>query len=43
MLAVQGSIFSLKFQIAFKLQDIAYQTENLIEFRKQLVNEMVKK
>ena len=43
MLAVQGSIFSLKFQIAFKLQDIAYQTENLIAFRKQLVNEMVEK
>lgn len=43
MLAVQGSIFSLKFQIAFKLQDIAYQTEDLIAFRKQLVNEMVEK
>lgn len=43
MLAVQGSIFSLKFQIVFKLQDIEYQTDKLIEFRKQLVNEMVEK
>lgn len=43
MLSVQGSIFSLKFQIVFKLQDIEYQTDKLIEFRKQLVNEMVEK
>ena len=43
MLVAQGAVFSLKFQIAFKLQDIAYQTEDLIEFRKQLVNDIVGK
>lgn len=41
MLAVQGAIFNLQFQIAFKLQDLAYQTPELIEFRKCLVNDMV--
>lgn len=43
LLVAQGAVFSLKFQIAFKLQDIAYQTEDLIEFRKQLVNDIVGK
>ncbi len=42
-LAVQGAIFSLKAQIAFKLQDIDYQTEELIAFRKSLVSDMVAK
>ena len=39
--ALQGAIFSLKAQIAFKLQDIAYQTPELIAFRKALVEDMV--
>lgn len=43
VIAVQGAIFSLKAQIAFKLQDIAYQTPELIEFRKALVDDMVEK
>ncbi len=43
MLALQGAIFNLKAQIAYKLQDIAYQTEELIEFRKELINDMVRK
>jgi len=43
VMAVQGAIFSLKSQIAFKLQDIAYQTPELIEFRKALVDDMVEK
>lgn len=42
-IAVHGAIFNLKFQIAYKLQDLAYQTEELKEWRKQLVEEMVSK
>ncbi|MBE7046576.1 MAG: DUF4145 domain-containing protein [Ruminococcaceae bacterium] len=42
-MALQGTIFNLKSQIIFKLQDIAYQTEDLIAFRKSLVTEMVTK
>ena len=42
-LALQGTIFSLKAQIAFKLQDIAYQTRDLIAFRCSLVDDMVRK
>ena len=30
MLALQGAIFQLEFEIAYKLQDIVYQTESLI-------------
>ena len=41
MLALQGAIFNLKAQIAYKLQDVAYQTEELIAFRKNLVEDMV--
>lgn len=41
MIAVQGAIFSLKFQIVYKLQDINYQTDDLQLFRKQLIDEMV--
>ena len=43
MIALQGAIFYLKSQIAYKLQDIAYQTPDLIEFRKSLVEDMVRK
>ena len=43
MIALQGAIFHLKAQIAFKLQDLAYQTPELIEFRKSLVEDMVRK
>ena len=42
-IALQGAIFSLKAQIAFKLQDLAYQTSDLIAFRKSLVDDMVRK
>ena len=42
-LALQGAIFNLKAQMAFKLQDIAYQTSELIVFRKTLVDDMVRK
>lgn len=43
MIALQGAIFHLKAQIAFKLQDLAYQTTDLIAFRKTLVEDMVRK
>ena len=43
MIALQGAIFHLKAQIAFKLQDLAYQTTELIAFRKTLVEDMVHK
>ena len=43
MIALQGAIFHLKAQIAYKLQDLAYQTTDLIAFRKSLVDEMVEK
>ena len=42
-MALQGAIFKLKTQIVFKLQDIAYQTTDLIAFRKSLVDDMVRK
>ncbi|MBQ8566581.1 MAG: DEAD/DEAH box helicase family protein [Clostridia bacterium] len=42
-IALQGAIFKLKAQIAFKLQDLAYQTADLIAFRKSLVDDMVRK
>ena len=42
-IALQGAIFNLKAQMAFKLQDLAYQTKDLIAFRKELVDDMVRK
>ncbi len=42
-LPLQGAIFSLKAQIAYKLQDLAYQTEDLIAFRKELVGDVLGK
>lgn len=43
MLAVQSAIFNLKFQIVYKLQDLAYQTAELKQWRNDLVDEMVTK
>ena len=42
-IALQGAIFSLKAQIIFKLQDLAYQIPDLIAFRQTLVDDMVRK
>ncbi|MCH5211683.1 MAG: DEAD/DEAH box helicase family protein [Oscillospiraceae bacterium] len=42
-MALQSAIFNLKTQIVFKLQDAAYQTNDLTEFRKGLVSEMAAK
>ena len=43
MIALSGAIFHLKAQIAFKLQDLAYQTPELAAFRETLVEDMVRK
>ena len=40
VLPIQGALFKLKFELAYKLQDASFQTESLIEFRKNLVKEM---
>ena len=42
-MALQSAVFYLKAQIIFKLQDLAYQTEELIPFRQKLVEEMLSK
>lgn len=39
-IAVQGAIFSLEFEIAYKLQDIEYQLDRLIAYREKLVQWM---
>lgn len=41
MIAVQGAIFGLQFEIAYKLQDMQFQTEELKAFRTSLVEHMV--
>lgn len=43
MMALQGRIFNLEFQIAFKLQDMAYQTKRLMAYREKLVDMMSQK
>ena len=42
-IALQGAIFTLKAQIVMKLQELEYQTPELIEFRKNLVVELARK
>ena len=41
--AIQGAIFNLKFEIVWKLQAMAYQTEELKAWRSTLVDELVVK
>lgn len=43
MIALQGAIFNLKFEISYKLQDIEYQIEKLIAYRNALVKQMSEK
>lgn len=43
MMALQGAIFTLQFEISYKLQDLAYQTERLIKYRNALVKHMSEK
>ena len=40
---LQGAIFNLKFEISYKLQDIEYQVDRLIAYRKALVKQMSEK
>ncbi len=42
-IALQGAIFNLQFEIAYKLQDLAYQEERLIAYRNALVEMMTGK
>ena len=42
-MALQSAVFYLKAQIIYKLQDLDYQTEELIPFREKLVQEMLEK
>ena len=42
-MAVQSAVFTLKAQIAYKLQDPAYQTPELAAFRQSLVDDMARK
>ena len=43
MIALQGAIFNLKFEISYKLQNIEYQIERLIAYRNALVKQMTEK
>lgn len=43
MIALQGAIFNLKFEMSYKLQDINYQIDRLIAYRKLLVKQMTEK
>lgn len=43
MIALQGAVFNLKFDIAYKLQDISYQVDRLIAYRDALVKQMTEK
>ena len=43
MMALQGAIFNLKFQITYKLQDMEYQTERLIAYRNAVIQHMSEK
>jgi len=40
MMAVQGAIFTLEFDIAYKLQDVEFQVARLITYREKLVEWM---
>lgn len=42
-LPLAGTLFCLKFELAFRLQDLAYQTEKLQAFRAELVWQMAEK
>lgn len=40
MIALQGAIFTLQFEIAYKLQNLEYQKERLVTYRNKLVQFM---
>lgn len=43
MIALQGAVFNLQFEISYKLQDAKYQEERLIAYRNALVKHMSEK
>ncbi len=43
MIALQGAVFNLQFEISYKLQDINYQIDRLIAYRTELVRQMSQK
>ena len=43
MIALQGAVFSLEFEIAYKLQGLEYQIDRLIAYRDKLVERMAGK
>lgn len=43
MIALQGAIFTLQFEIAYKLQNLEYQGERFIAYREKLVERMTGK
>ena len=43
MIALQGAIFSLEFEIAYKLQGMEYQVDRLVAYRNKLVEMMTGK
>lgn len=42
-LAIQGALFCLKFELAYKLQELSYQTKELQAFRQDLIEQMAAK
>ena len=40
MMALQGAVFNLEFQITYKLQDMQYQTKRLIAYRNALIEHL---
>ena len=43
MISLQGAVFSLEFEITYKLQSIEYQMDRLIAYRNKLVDKMTGK
>ncbi len=43
VMALQGALFGLQFELAYKLQDLKYQTERLTAYREALVRHMAGK
>ena len=43
MIALQGAVFSLEFEIVYKLQSLEYQVKRLIAYRKKLIEMMTGK
>lgn len=43
MIALQGAIFNLQFEITYKLQNLEYQVDRLIAYRNALVEMMTGK